>query len=74
MSEFFKAGPRVKQIIGHWDQQHSPAALEDAIGCDAQCIFHYQGEDVYLEMPNGSNPKGCTAVDSGSFLKGMLDD
>ncbi len=74
MSEFFKAGPHVRTIIGSWDEKISPAQLEEAIGCDAMCVFHYQGADVFLEMPTGSKPKGCTPVADGQFLRGMIDD
>lgn len=74
MSAFFKAGPLVKTIIGNWNEHLGPGQLEEAIGCDAQCILHYQGGEVYLEMPNGATPKHCTPVTEGQFMPMISDE
>lgn len=69
MSAFFKAGKEVQSIIGDWNENVSAAKLEEALGCEAMCIIHYKGRNVYLEMPDGSTPKGCEPVTEGQFMR-----
>lgn len=76
MSRFWKAGPRVKELLGDYTAQRTDEEkreiaqrVEFLTGNRLNFICHYKGNDLFLETPEDIELINCTEVTQGQFLE-----
>lgn len=73
MSKFWKAGPKVVELIEGYDSKTSPTKLEKILGVRLNFVVHYKQGGVYLETPEDAILQNCAEVSEGQFLSVLAE-